>query len=45
MMAANPGRVRAIVPVTLPADRTLTTRESAEFVALTGELRRLLETC
>ena len=45
MMAANPGRVRAIVPVTLPAERTLATRESAEFVALTAELRRLLETC
>jgi NitT/TauT family transport system ATP-binding protein len=45
MMAANPGRVRAIVPVGLPADRTLTTRESPEFVALTSELRRLLETC
>jgi NitT/TauT family transport system ATP-binding protein len=45
MMAANPGRVRAIVPVPLPPDRTLATRESAEFVALTGELRRLLETC
>jgi NitT/TauT family transport system ATP-binding protein len=45
MMAANPGRVRAVVPVTLPADRTLATRESPEFVALTSELRRLLETC
>src|SRR4029453_15302311 len=45
MMAANPGRVRAIVPVPLPADRTLATRESPEFVALTSELRRLLETC
>ena len=45
MMAANPGRVRAMVPVPLPADRTLATRESAEFVALTSELRRLLETC
>jgi NitT/TauT family transport system ATP-binding protein len=45
MMAANPGRVRAIVPVNLPSDRTLATRESAEFVALTSELRRLLETC
>lgn len=45
MMAANPGRVRAVVPVTLPAERTLATRESAEFVALTSELRRLLETC
>src|SRR5881398_1231739 len=45
MMAANPGRVRAIVPVELPADRTLATRETAPFVALTAELRRLLETC
>ncbi len=45
MMAANPGRVRAIVPVELPADRTLATRDSAPFVALTAELRRLLETC
>jgi NitT/TauT family transport system ATP-binding protein len=45
MMAANPGRVRAIVPVDLPADRTLATRESAPFVALTAELRRQLETC
>ena len=35
MMAANPGRVRAIVPVDLPADRTLATRETPEFVALT----------
>ncbi len=45
MMAASPGRVRAIVNVPLPAERTLATRESAPFVALTGELRRLLETC
>src|SRR5580765_630936 len=36
MMAANPGRVRAIVPVTLPTERTLATRESPEFVALTS---------
>ena len=45
MMAANPGRVRAIVPVDLPSDRNLGTRESADFIALTSELRRLLETC
>ena len=45
MMAANPGRVRAIVPVQLPAERTLALRESAPFVALAAELRRLLETC
>jgi NitT/TauT family transport system ATP-binding protein len=45
MMAANPGRVRATVPVDLPADRTLAVRETAPFVALAAELRRLLETC
>ena len=45
MMAANPGRVRAIVPVDLPADRSLETRETAPFVALAAELRRLLVTC
>jgi NitT/TauT family transport system ATP-binding protein len=45
MMAANPGRVRATVPVDLPADRTLGVRETAPFVALAAELRRLLETC
>jgi NitT/TauT family transport system ATP-binding protein len=45
MMAANPGRVRATVAVNLPADRTLAMRESAPFVALAAELRRLLETC
>ncbi len=45
MMAANPGRVRAIVPVDLAADRTLEMRESAPFVALAAELRRLLVTC
>ncbi|HEY2558990.1 MAG TPA: ABC transporter ATP-binding protein [Caldimonas sp.] len=45
MMAANPGRVQAIVPVDLPAERTLAIRESAPFVALAATLRRLLETC
>ena len=45
MMAANPGRVRAIVPVDLPADRSLAMRETAPFVALAAELRRLLVTC
>ncbi|MDE2457120.1 MAG: ABC transporter ATP-binding protein [Burkholderiales bacterium] len=44
MMAANPGRVRAIVPVDLPPERGLSARESPAFVALTAELRRLLET-
>jgi NitT/TauT family transport system ATP-binding protein len=45
MMAANPGRVRAIVPVDLPGERTLATRESGPFVALAATLRGLLETC
>ena len=45
MMAANPGRVRAVVPVDLPAQRTLASRETAPFIALTAELRRVLETC
>ena len=45
MMAANPGRVRAIVPVDLPADRTLAMRETAPFVALAADLRQLLVSC
>ncbi len=45
MMAANPGRVQELVTVDLPKDRTLAIRETAEFVALTGHLRRVLEAC
>ena len=45
MLAANPGRVREIVPVELPAERTLDMRESPEFIRLTSHLRRVLETC
>jgi len=45
MLAANPGRVREIVPVDLPEERTLVIRETVEFVALAGTLRRILETC
>ena len=45
MMAANPGRVQAIVPVDLPDERTLAMRESAPFVALAASLRSLLVTC
>jgi len=45
MLAANPGRVREIVPVNLPEDRTLDIRETPEFVQLTAHLRRVLETC
>jgi NitT/TauT family transport system ATP-binding protein len=45
MLAAEPGRVREIVPVNLPRDRTLAVRETPEFVRLTAHLRRVLETC
>ncbi len=45
MLAANPGRVQEIVPVELPADRTLAIRETPEFVQLTARLRRVLEVC
>ena len=45
MMAAEPGRVREIVPVDLPGERNLSIRETPEFVRLTAYLRRVLETC
>ena len=45
MLAANPGRVREVVSIDLPADRTLAMRETPEFVKITAHLRRLLETC
>jgi NitT/TauT family transport system ATP-binding protein len=45
MLAANPGRVKEIVPVSLPEDRTLEIRETPEFVELSAHLRRVLETC
>jgi NitT/TauT family transport system ATP-binding protein len=45
MLAANPGRVREIVPVPLPDERDLSARETPAFVELTARLRQLLETC
>jgi NitT/TauT family transport system ATP-binding protein len=45
MLAANPGRVREMVTIDLPADRTLAVRETPEFVKITAYLRRVLETC
>jgi NitT/TauT family transport system ATP-binding protein len=45
MLAANPGRVREIVTVALPEDRTLAIRETVEFVQLAAHLRRVLESC
>ena len=45
MLAANPGRVREIVPIELPDPRHLSIRDTAEFGALAGRLRAILETC
>ncbi|MBC7703823.1 MAG: ABC transporter ATP-binding protein [Rhodoferax sp.] len=45
MLAANPGRVQEIVPVTLPSERTLAIRDTPEFVQLTAYLRRVLQIC
>jgi NitT/TauT family transport system ATP-binding protein len=45
MLAANPGRVKEIVPVRLPESRTLDIRETPEFVELAAYLRRVLEAC
>ena len=45
VMAANPGRVREMVPVNLPEDRTLAVRDTPEFMQLTSHLRRVLESC
>ena len=45
MLAAHPGRVRQIVPVDLPEPRHLSIRDTAEFGALAGRLRGILETC
>ena len=45
MLAANPGRIREIVPVDLPPDRGLSIRETPEFVQLAAHLRQVLETC
>ncbi len=45
LMAANPGRVHAVVDVGLPEQRTLAARETPEFIALSAQLRRLLEAC
>jgi len=45
LLAARPGRVREVVPVTLPNPRRLAMRETAQFVELAGHLRRVLESC
>jgi len=43
MLAANPGRIREIVPVPLPEDRTIRIRETPEFAALAAYLRNGME--
>ena len=45
LLAARPGRVRELVPVTLPTPRKLAMRETQQFVELAGHLRRVLESC
>jgi NitT/TauT family transport system ATP-binding protein len=45
LMATRPGRVREIVPVPLANPRRIAMRDSAEFVALAGRLRHVLEEC
>lgn len=43
VLSAHPGRLRAQVPIDLPAERSADIRETAEFTAMAGTLRRLLE--
>jgi NitT/TauT family transport system ATP-binding protein len=45
MLAARPGRVRAIVPIVLPEPRRLGQRELPAFTAQAAHLREVLETC
>jgi NitT/TauT family transport system ATP-binding protein len=42
VLSANPGRVRAVVPVDLPEDRGLAIRETEPFARLVTGLRNLL---
>ncbi len=45
MLAANPGRVREVVPIDLPEPRLLTMRETPCFTAQAAHLRAVLESC
>jgi len=45
MLAANPGRVREIVPIDLPEPRVRAVRDTPEFGAIAAHLRSVLETC
>jgi NitT/TauT family transport system ATP-binding protein len=43
VLSAHPGRLRAQVPIDLPAERHAGIRDTPEFAAITGQLRRLLD--
>jgi NitT/TauT family transport system ATP-binding protein len=45
LMAARPGRVREVVPVTLANPRHIAMRETPQFIELAAHLRRVLEGC
>jgi NitT/TauT family transport system ATP-binding protein len=42
VLSANPGKVRAQLPIDLPADRHSGLRDTPAFTAITAEVRRLL---
>jgi NitT/TauT family transport system ATP-binding protein len=41
-MSPRPGRIAGIVPIDLPAERTVETREAPRFFELVTEVRELL---
>jgi|SRR5690554_1851798 len=45
MLEAHPGRVKDFVDVDLPDDRSLSDRDTTEFLKISSKLRKLLEAC
>ncbi|PVA07405.1 ABC transporter ATP-binding protein [Thalassorhabdomicrobium marinisediminis] len=45
MLQAHPGRLREIVDIDLPEDRTIELRDTQEFTKYSAYLRKILETC
>jgi len=45
MLAAHPGRVKSVVDVPLPQDRSLEMRDTTEFLSITKNLREGLGSC
>ena len=43
VMSARPGRIREVIPVYLPYDRTQDLKEREDFVALRMKLARMLD--